>query len=86
MDTNQIPNSFHVHGVLDMLYSIKEALTAIEIKNKITEKFGENATFASCSNQGMNPDQVLEFLLERQKIVETEPGKFQLNIYNTCNH
>jgi probable metal-binding protein len=79
-------NSFHVHGVLDMLYQIKEALSAEEIKNKIAEKFGVNSSFCSCSSEGMNPDQVIEFLLQRQKIIETLPGKYQLNLYNTCNH
>ena len=77
---------YHVHSVLEMLDQAGKALSLTEIETMIVEKFGSAAKFSSCSLSEMAPKQVIEFLLARQKIAESEPGKFILNIYNSCGH
>jgi probable metal-binding protein len=86
MQKNLAQNTFHVHQVLDLLNQEKRALTLIEIKTLIVDKFGDAATFESCSSSAMSPAEALEFLLGRDKISECETGKYQLNIYNSCSH
>lgn len=86
MEKDLSQKSFHVHQVLDMMSIDKRALTLIELKELIGQKFGDGASFESCSMNGMNPTEVIEFLLGREKIYECEPGKFQLNIDNACGH
>jgi probable metal-binding protein len=83
-DLNQ--NRFHVHQVMEMINLENRALALTEIKTLIEEKFGLQASFESCSMSGMGPAAVIEFLLDREKIAECEPGKYQLNIYNSCGH
>lgn len=86
MMKNTEENHFHVHSVLEMLDQAGKALSLSEIEALIVEKFGSAAKFSSCSISEMAPKQVIEFLLARQKIAESEPGKFVLNIYNSCGH
>lgn len=86
MDKNTDTPMFHVHAVLDMIFKAATPMTAEEIKTKMADTFGATALFGSCSIQGMNPDQVMEFLFARKKLAEVEPGKYVLNMNNTCNH
>jgi probable metal-binding protein len=86
MEKDLTQNSFHVHQVLDMINQEKRALALTELKTLIEDKFGASATFESCSMNGMAPADVIEFLLGREKITECEPGKYQLNFYNSCGH
>jgi probable metal-binding protein len=79
-------NTFHVHQVLDLINQEKRALALTELKTLIEQKFGTESTFDSCSMGGMKSADVIEFLLAREKISECEPGKYQLNINNSCDH
>jgi probable metal-binding protein len=77
---------FHAHDVMHLLAGQSRALTASEIKSLILEKFGLDADFGSCSMDGMDADQVIQFLLDRQKLSEVEPGKFVLEGNHSCGH
>lgn len=86
MQTDISQNNYHVHEVMEMMSELKTALTLDEIKNLIEEKFGIQSTFNSCSMSDMNSTQVIEFLIGRDKIAISEPGKYQLNTNNSCGH
>lgn len=86
MEKELSQNTFHVHQVMEMINHENRALALTEIITLIEQKFGANAIFESCSMSGMSPADVIQFLLGREKIAECEPGKFQLNIYNSCGH
>lgn len=77
---------FHAHDVLDHLHTCEKALSLDEIKNQILNAFGYDAVFYSCSQQNMNADQMVDFLLSRKKIVEIEEKKYVLNTVHQCNH
>ncbi len=77
---------FHIHSVLDMLAADDRALTLAELHQTILEKFGESGRFSSCSTEGMNATEAIEFLFDRQKLFECVPGKFKLNSGNSCGH
>ncbi|MBK7842270.1 MAG: YecH family protein [Bdellovibrionales bacterium] len=77
---------FHAHDVMHLLAGQNRALAVSEIKSLILEKFGLDADFGSCSVDGMDADQVIQFLLDRQKISEVEPGKFMLEGNHSCGH
>ena len=83
---NSAVKHFHAHDVLRMISEQNRALALFEIKALILEKFGSNAQFGSCSMGGMDADQIIEFLFERQKLFEAEPGKYALNMHNSCGH
>lgn len=86
MNQNTTQTSFHVHEVLEMLSTVKTPLTALEIQNMVTQNFGPQAQFNSCSMSDITAATILDFFLARNKVVETEPGKFILNTHSSCGH
>jgi probable metal-binding protein len=77
---------FHVHDVLAMLAAEDCALTVAGLQQAVVEKFGMSARFSSCSADGMDAKEAIEFLFARQKFVECSPGQFKLNSGNSCGH
>ena len=86
MQPNLQQNMFHIHDLMGLLRSDEKAFTVLELRTLIEEKFGAGATFASCSVTGMNSNAAIEFLLQRQKIKEVEPGKYLLAQCSHCHH
>lgn len=86
MKNDSTAASFHVHEILNFLSEEKIAMDLSQIQEKVIAKFGPNATFSSCSQDGMDPEQAINFLLMRQKLQEVEPKKFLLNTGNSCGH
>lgn len=77
---------FHAHDVMQILAGQSRPLPASEIKSLIHERFGLDADFGSCSMDGMDADQVIQFLMDRQKLSEVELGKFVLEGNHSCGH
>lgn len=86
MSAEQVQVDYHVHDVLDMLAGMKSALTLVELHQAILDKFGASARFSSCSLDGMDAKEAIDFLFSRQKLFESSPGQFQLNRGKTCGH
>lgn len=74
----------HGHDVLHMMegnsYETKEDLVKV-----ITERFGKEELFHTCSVDGMNAEELVDFLTERGKFMSTKGG-FTVDATKICNH
>lgn len=77
---------FHIHDVLDFLYSNPEKATTEELYAKISDKFGAEAHFFSCTVESMDIKEAIQFMLSRNKVVEVSPGYFSADAGNPCHH
>ncbi len=77
--------SIHAHDVLDLIYENNGKFDTQHLFQAMDDKFGQTATFCSCSAKGMSREELLQFLFMRDKITETN-GKLSLNIGNKCDH
>ena len=75
--------SIHAHEMLALLKD--EPLTKEQLSAKVTQQFGEDVRFHTCSLQNLTLDELLAFLLQRQKICERD-HHYTLNIANICQH
>ncbi|WP_392560527.1 YecH family metal-binding protein [Orbus mooreae] len=76
--------SIHGHEVLDMMknhhYTEESLLVAIN------QKFGENATFHTCSKQGMTAQELIKFLAHKGKFKSAESSEFTVDVTKICHH
>ncbi len=79
------PASYHGHDVLHFLLEAENALSTEEIHTQVSEKFGANASFHTCSAEGMDGPTLIAFLMERGKIVPQDDG-FVVAGHRICNH
>ena len=75
----------HGHDILHMMegnsYQDKESLV-----KAIVYKFGTEETFHTCSADGMNAAEIVDFLEGRGKFMQAEDGGFTVNVSKICNH
>lgn len=74
---------FHAHAILDMMEG--NNYTDATLLKAITQKFGEDATFHTCSAEGMSPQAIIDFLKNKGKFLETAMG-YTVNSANRCGH
>lgn len=74
----------HGHDVLHMMegnsYDSKE-----ELVKAIIEKFGAEERFHTCSAEGMDAAELVDFLTERGKFMPADEG-FTVDASKICNH
>ena len=75
----------HAHEVMHMMLESGEAFSRESLARAIVERFGEDATFRSCSAAGMDVDEVIDFLQSRGKFVPMESG-FSTAPEKICKH
>lgn len=75
----------HGHEVLHMMegntYTTKAALI-----QAITERFGADERFYTCSATGMNAEELVDFLEQRGKFKPASDDAFTVDITQMCNH
>ncbi len=75
--------SIHAHQVLNLL--VEQPLTIQALTQKIEAEFGADATFHTCSKEGMTIEALLEFFIQRQKVC-VEGELISLNAARVCSH
>lgn len=75
----------HVHDVLEMMEAANGTYNRESLCAAITEKFGANTRFRSCSAKGMDADAVIDFLDSRGKFTG-EPDAFRFDTSRRCSH
>jgi probable metal-binding protein len=75
----------HAHGVMKMMLESNQGFSRESLARAIIARFGEDATFCSCSAAGMNIQAVIDFLESRGKFVASEGG-FNTARNRICNH
>ncbi|MCA8958909.1 MAG: YecH family protein [Planctomycetes bacterium] len=76
-------DSFHGHEVLHFVHESNPPLTRATFATAVAERFGENATFHTCSAAALTPEALLQFLSERGKVVE-EDGVLRTDLGRMC--
>ena len=75
----------HGHEVLHMMegnsYANKQALI-----DAIIERFGAEERFYTCSAEGLDARQLVNFLDDRGKLMDTDDGGFTVNLGMMCQH
>lgn len=77
-------NTRHIHEVLNILYTPGKEYTTEELYIELKEQFGDEVTFASCSENVFPLQEVIPFLLSRNKIRLEENNIIPLT--PACNH
>ena len=75
----------HAHEVMQMMLEKDDGFSRASLTQAITERFGADARFYSCSASGMSVPAVIAFLESRGKFVAREDG-FNTSPDKICNH
>jgi len=70
----EAPNSIHGHEVIKMILAQEGPLDVAALEAKVTERYGTNVVFHTCSRSGMTLDELVDFLLSRGKALQSEDG------------
>lgn len=73
----------HAHEVLHMMEG--NSYTEDTLKQAIIQKFGASQLFYACSADGMNTDELVEFLKMKGKFMPTNNG-FTVDVTKVCDH
>lgn len=74
---------YHAHAILDMMEG--HSFTDASLLTAITEQFGSDATFHTCSTEGQTPEGIIAFLKNKGKFIETSDG-YTVNTAARCGH
>ena len=77
-------NTRHIHEVLNILYTPEKEYTTEELYIELKKQFGDEVTFTSCSENVFPLQEVIPFLLSRNKIRLEENNIIPLT--PACNH
>jgi probable metal-binding protein len=79
-------SEIHAHAVLNDLIDTKFTGSRDDLLQRIEGRFGAAASFCACSAEGMSVQQLVDFLVAREKLVVSEGGTYALNISEVCDH
>ena len=75
----------HAHEVMQMMLEKDSGFSRESLAQAITDRFGADARFCSCSASGMDVPAVIAFLESRGKFVARDDG-FNTAPEKICNH
>jgi probable metal-binding protein len=78
--------SIHGHEVIHLILDARPALTRQTLAEQVRLRFGDEPRFHTCSAGGLTLTQLLSFLAERGKLVETPDGQLGVATGNACSH
>ncbi len=77
--------SVHGHEVMHFMLEKGGSFTKETLKDAVIDHFGADTRFHTCSAQGMDAEQLIEFLAKKGKFVEDEAG-FNTQPDKICSH
>lgn len=77
-------NIRHIHDVLEMIYGTEKKYTIEELTEQLQNTFGTDVKFTSCSENVFALNEVVSFLLSRNKI-RLEDGVI-IPLTPACSH
>ena len=75
----------HAHEVMRMMLELDEVFSRESLARAISERFGADARFHSCSAAGMDVHAVIDFLESRGKFIARADG-FNTAQGKICKH
>ena len=73
--------SIHAHEVLRMMEG--NSYNVDTLKEAIIDRFGDDARFYTCSAEGLDAGQIIEFLTAKGKFIPTDNG-FTMDLSKVC--
>ena len=77
-------NIRHIHEVLNIIYNTDKRYSMAELPQFLQEAFGQDVSFTSCSDNIFPVNEVISFLLSRNKI-RIEDGMI-IPLTPACSH
>ncbi len=77
--------SIHGHEVMRMMIENEQNFTRETLLSAITDRFGDDARFHTCSAEDMTPDELIDFLGQKGKFIES-PAGFNTSADQICDH
>jgi probable metal-binding protein len=77
--------SVHGHIILQAIIDAGGQLPLEELRTIASSRHGGDATYHTCSAQGMSFDGLIEFLTSRKK-TQIEEGRISVFVENMCEH
>lgn len=77
-------NIHHIHEVLNILFNTEKKYKVEELYSSLKSQFGEDVHFTSCSDNVFPVQEVVPFLLSREKIRLSEDTIIPLT--PACSH
>jgi probable metal-binding protein len=78
-------HSIHGHKVLNLILSSAPDQSLQQLRQLITETFGEEANFHTCSQKGMDVDALLTFFIARGKVKGSD-NRLNVDANSICQH
>lgn len=78
-------SSIHAHEVMQFMLESATPFTREKLLGALTERYGADAEFHSCSVDGMSLPRVIEFLEQRGKFIPEGDG-FVTHESKMCSH
>jgi probable metal-binding protein len=75
----------HGHAVMEMMVASGKLYTKESLKEDIIKEFGNDATYHTCSAQGMTADELIDLLKSKGKFIEQSNG-FKTDEARICKH
>jgi len=75
--------SIHGHDVIHLINDAAPPLTRTALVAEVAARYGVEPRFHTCSAGGMTLDDLLAFLLSRDKVVERD-GRLYVNFGEVC--
>jgi len=75
----------HGHELINMIAGKEKAMSLQEIKETAEKDLGQDVSYYTCSESSMNTDEMIQFLLERHKLIKKDTG-YVINFGEVCDH
>lgn len=66
--------SIHGHEVMNMLVTAERSFDKDQLVAEVVKNFGEDAVFHTCSAEGLSAEGLIDFLIGKGKVVESDEG------------
>ena len=76
----------HGHEVIALVADAQPPFTLTTLKDAASARWGAQARFHTCSADDLSLAQLLDFLLERAKLVVSADGALSVVAGNVCSH
>ena len=83
--TTNTAESIHGHEVMHLILE-QGPLSRAALASKVSQLFGSDARFHTCSAQGMNLNALLDFLTQRSKVNEGPQGLYMQGAEAICSN
>ncbi|HEY5912150.1 MAG TPA: YecH family metal-binding protein [Verrucomicrobiae bacterium] len=67
-------NEIHAHEVLSMMIASGKSYTKTSLRDEITNNFGADARFYTCSSENLTATQLVDFLDSKGKFIPADGG------------